>query len=130
MQIPELPATEAQRLATLNSLKVLDTDAEERFDRITRVASKMFQVPTVLVSLIDSQRQWFKSRVGCDVTETPREISFAATPFSAMTPTSLLMPAKIPVLPTTLWSPVPSICASTPGSHSKPATVRKWELCA
>jgi diguanylate cyclase (GGDEF)-like protein len=76
MQIPELPATEAQRLATLNSLKVLDTDAEERFDRITRVASKMFQVPTVLVSLIDSQRQWFKSRVGCDVTETPREISF------------------------------------------------------
>ncbi|GAA5314945.1 MAG: sensor domain-containing diguanylate cyclase [Candidatus Pelagadaptatus aseana] len=72
---PALPDSEVERLATLESLNILDTAAEERFDRITRVASKMFQVPTVLVSLIDSHRQWFKSRVGCDVTETPREIS-------------------------------------------------------
>jgi diguanylate cyclase (GGDEF)-like protein len=65
-----------QRLATLKSLDVLDTPPEERFDRVTRMARRMFGVPVALVSLIDENRQWFKSRAGLDATETPRNISF------------------------------------------------------
>jgi len=57
-------------------LKILDTPAEERFDRVTRLAQRAFAVPISLVSLVDGNRQWFKSRQGLDATETPREISF------------------------------------------------------
>jgi diguanylate cyclase (GGDEF)-like protein len=55
---------------------MLDTLPEERFDRITRLAARIFDVPMALVSLVDADRQWFKSRHGLDATETPREISF------------------------------------------------------
>jgi diguanylate cyclase (GGDEF)-like protein len=73
---PPLPHDETMRLQVLHSLRVLDTAAEERFDRITRLACKIFNVPIALVSMIDGGRQWFKSRVGLDATETPRDISF------------------------------------------------------
>jgi len=63
---PPLPADEAQRLATLQALEVLDTDTEERYDRITRLASRSFKVPIALVSLVDTERQWFKSCHGLD----------------------------------------------------------------
>lgn len=76
MIAPELPKDEVRRLEALLDLAVLDTDAEERFDRLTRLASRVLDVPIALVSLIDADRQWFKSRVGLDATETPREISF------------------------------------------------------
>ena len=76
MQAPHVPPDEAQRLAALRLLELLDTPAEERFDRITRIAQRLFNVPITLISLIDSERQWFKSRQGIDVVETPREISF------------------------------------------------------
>lgn len=76
MQKPDIPHNESARLKALQSLNVLDTPAEERFDRLTRLAKKMFQVPIALVSLIDEDRQWFKSCVGIDVRETPRDISF------------------------------------------------------
>lgn len=76
MKIPEIPDNEPDRIAALCSLEVLDTPPEERFDRITRIAQRHFQVPIALVSLIDSNRQWFKSRQGLDATETPRDISF------------------------------------------------------
>lgn len=76
MQIPDLPPDEAQRLATLRGLNLLDTPAEERFDRLTRLAKRLFGVPIVLISLVDAHRQWFKSCVGLDMSETPREISF------------------------------------------------------
>ena len=55
---------------------MLDTPAEERFDQITRMAKRLFDVPIALVSLVDSDRQWFKSRQGLDALETPRDISF------------------------------------------------------
>jgi diguanylate cyclase (GGDEF)-like protein len=71
-----VPSDETQRLRALHSLRVLDTPAEERFDRITRMAKRLFDVPIVLVSLVDSDRQWFKSRQGLDALETPRDISF------------------------------------------------------
>lgn len=75
MQKPPIPVDEAQRLETLKSLKVLDTDAEERFDRYTRMAKRLFGVPIALVSRVDKDRQWFKSRQGLESSETPREIS-------------------------------------------------------
>lgn len=69
---------ESERLATLRALQVLDTLPEERFDRITRIAAALFNVPIALVSLVDQDRQWFKSRCGLDATETPRDIAFCA----------------------------------------------------
>ena len=76
MQAPQIPLNEAQRLQALHELEILDTAAEERFDRLTRLAKHYFAVPTVLVSLVDANRQWFKSVQGLDACETSREISF------------------------------------------------------
>ncbi|MDP1940782.1 MAG: PAS domain S-box protein, partial [Gallionella sp.] len=73
---PATPFDEASRLATLRGLEILDTPPEERFDRLTRLAQYIFGVPVALVSLVDSNRQWFKSCQGLDVSETPRSISF------------------------------------------------------
>jgi PAS domain S-box-containing protein len=78
MPAAALPRDEDARLHALHSLAVLDTPAEERFDRITRVASALFDVPIALVSLVDANRQWFKSCVGLDLPETPRAVSFCA----------------------------------------------------
>ena len=76
MKAPEKAPDEAKRLATLRSLGVLDTAPEEKFDRVTRLAKRLFDVQIALVSLVDSNRQWFKSRQGLEATETSREISF------------------------------------------------------
>ncbi|MFZ6687432.1 diguanylate cyclase domain-containing protein [Undibacterium sp. SXout11W] len=76
MKEPELPVNEQQRLAVLRALKVLDTPPEERFDRVTRMARRIFGVPIALVSLVDENRQWFKSCDGLIATETDRNISF------------------------------------------------------
>lgn len=76
MRPPSLPKDERARLRELRTLDILDTASEERFDRLTRIASRLFDVPIALVSLVDEQRQWFKSSVGLDATETSREISF------------------------------------------------------
>ncbi len=76
MKEPQIPENEAQRLETLRALKILDSAPEERFDRLTRMAKRMFGVPISLVSIVDSDRQWFKSAQGLDATETPRDISF------------------------------------------------------
>ncbi|MCG7405631.1 MULTISPECIES: bifunctional diguanylate cyclase/phosphodiesterase [Caballeronia] len=73
-----LPADEAKRLQLLRSLDLLDTPQEEVFDRVTRVVAELLQVPIALVSLVDEHRQWFKSRVGLDVCETARDVSFCA----------------------------------------------------
>lgn len=76
MKKPDIPEDEEARLASLNSLGILDTLPEERFDRLTRMAKRLFGVPIALVSLVDEDRQWFKSSVGLDTSETPRDISF------------------------------------------------------
>jgi len=76
MLTPPLPADEATRIDTLRALNILDTSPEERFDRLTRLARRLFGVPIALVSLVDADRQWFKSCAGLDATETSREISF------------------------------------------------------
>ncbi|MFC4296235.1 GAF domain-containing protein [Novosphingobium tardum] len=72
------PSDEAERLAALHSLGILDTPPEETFDRFTRIAAALFDVPVALVSLVDSDRQWFKSCFGTNECETPREMSFCA----------------------------------------------------
>ena len=76
MHIAPFPADEAERLLALYSTRILDTEPEEEFDRITRIAAQLLKVPIALVSLVDTERQWFKSKVGLDVTQTRRDISF------------------------------------------------------
>jgi diguanylate cyclase len=67
---------EADRLAELRSLELLDTQREDRFDAVTQLASRSLDMPVALVSLVDEQRQWLKSAVGVDFRETPRDVSF------------------------------------------------------
>ena len=76
MQAPLKTENEQRRLEALRELNLLDTTPEERFDRLTRLARAMFNVPIALISLVDEDRQWFKSRQGLDVSETSRDISF------------------------------------------------------
>ena len=71
-----IPLDESERLAALQRYCVLDTAPEPAFDRLTHILAHILGVPTVLVSLIDTDRQWFKSHHGLDATETPRDISF------------------------------------------------------
>jgi type IV pilus assembly protein PilB len=74
--LPPVPPDEADRLRALHDAGVLDTPAEDRFDRITRAAQERFGVPVALISLIDEERQWFKSRLGMAAPETARADSF------------------------------------------------------
>jgi len=76
MQKPKLPIDEAQRLRALQALEILDTPPEERYDRLTRIAQQLFKTSIALVSLVDAERQWFKSRQGLDAIQTLRDISF------------------------------------------------------
>ncbi|EGA71599.1 GGDEF family protein [Vibrio sinaloensis DSM 21326] len=76
MKEPTSPNNEALRVKQLQQLNILDTQPEERFDRVTRLAKRLFDVPIAVVSLVDSNRQWFKSCFGLTVSETPRNISF------------------------------------------------------
>jgi len=70
------PDPEAQRLHTLRDYCVLDTGADPAFDELTQLAARLFGAPIAMVSLIDCDRQWFKSRVGVEWSETPRSMAF------------------------------------------------------
>ncbi|MFZ6819802.1 ATP-binding protein [Undibacterium sp. Ji22W] len=76
MESPIIPQNETIRLQALREFDILDTLPEERFDRLTRLAQSIFDTEIALVSLIDTNRQWFKSRQGLDACETDRDISF------------------------------------------------------
>ncbi len=79
MEIAQLPATELARLAALHALDVLDSGPEEEFDALIKVASLVCGVPVSLISLVDSERQWFKANLGLPgVSETSRDIAFCA----------------------------------------------------
>ncbi len=77
MALPAIP-DELARLADLRRYLLLDTHPEPEFDRITQLAARVFEVPIALISFVDAERQWFKSRVGLEVTETRREAAFCA----------------------------------------------------
>ena len=77
--IAQKPANEQQRLATLRGYEILDTEPEAAFDDLTLLASYICQTPIALISLIDVDRQWFKSKVGLSLSETSRDIAFCAS---------------------------------------------------
>jgi sigma-B regulation protein RsbU (phosphoserine phosphatase) len=73
-----IPADESERLAELRALKLLDTPAEERFNRIVRLAARIYDVPIAYVALVDGDRQWFKAKCGLHFDSTGRDVSFCA----------------------------------------------------
>ena len=73
-----IPKNEVARLATLRRYQVLDTEPEDRFDDLTRLACQICHTPIALISLVDGHRQWFKSKIGLEICQTPREVSFCA----------------------------------------------------
>ena len=75
---PPWPLNELARIDKLHGYAVLDTPPDPVFDRLTQLASRFFAVPTVLVSLVDENRQWFKSRYGLEIPCTARRLSFCA----------------------------------------------------
>lgn len=91
MIAPLIPANEQERLSELNEYSLLDTLPEDDYDNITQLASQICDTPITLITLVDSKRQWFKSAVGIDAQETPREYSFCGH--------AINMPTEIMVVP-------------------------------
>jgi GAF domain-containing protein len=85
-----LPANEAERLETLYKFDILDTEAEKSFDDLTRLAVYICKTPIALITPLDSDRQWFKSRINLTQAETSRDISFCA--HAILQPGTLVVP--------------------------------------
>ncbi|WP_404408927.1 diguanylate cyclase [Pseudidiomarina marina] len=78
MKPAPLPRNEVERLHLLHELDILDTEPEPVFDKITQFAKQLFDADAALITLVDSERQWFKSKIGFQENETPREVSFCS----------------------------------------------------
>ena len=90
MQAPAIPDDEGTRVDTLYDLRILYTEPEERFDRLTRLAKRLLQVPISLISLVDENREWIKSGEGINNSQVARDISFSA--HAILGPDILLIP--------------------------------------
>jgi GAF domain-containing protein len=78
MKYAPIPDDESERMADLKALNILDTPREARFDNLTELVADVFEVPMVFLTMVDSDRQWYKSTCGIDVSSTPRNVSFCA----------------------------------------------------
>src|SRR6478735_11563380 len=78
MEIPRKPNNEVERLKALREYSILDTLPEQEFEDITQIASELCQTPIALITLIDADRQWYKSHFGIEGSETPRDEAFCA----------------------------------------------------
>lgn len=78
MRLPPVPDDEGERVASLHTYAILDSDPEDSFDRLARLAATLIGTPIALVSLVDETRQWFKARYGLEAPQTPREMAFCA----------------------------------------------------
>ena len=90
MKTAPIPADESDRLAELKALNILDTPREPRFDKITELAADVFDVPMVFLTMVDGDRQWFKSTSGTDVQTTPRSLGFCA--HAMLEPDAMVVP--------------------------------------
>ena len=88
-----LPENETQRLAALKEYQVLDTLAEQSYDDLTMLAAQVCNVPVAMVSLVDESRQWFKSKLGLNPQETPRDVAFCAHTILRSEP--MIVPAAV-----------------------------------
>ena len=113
MRAPPLPHIEAKRLESLWNSKLLDTPQEERFDRITRTASRLFRVPIAVVSLVDKDRQWLNQWWGFPYGKPHEKSLSAATQFSSGRFLWWKTRLKTPGSKTTLWSSTHPTSAST-----------------
>ena len=89
MPAAPLPANETDRLAELRDLDLLDTPPEARFDLFVEIATRLYDVPISLITLVDSNRQWFKAGLGLQATETPREMAFCG--YAILEPSEVLV---------------------------------------
>ena len=94
MPVAPLPENEAERLAVLSRYDILDTESEQAFDDITKLVAHICGTPIALISIIDAGRQWFKAKVGVDVSETPRDGGFCA--HAILEPHELLIVSNAP----------------------------------
>ena len=125
-----LPENEGQRLDALHALHLLDTPPEERFDRYTRIAAELFDVPIALVSLIDTDRQWYKSRYGIDLVESPRETAFCAHTILETRCSRFPTRCRTRASPTARTWSGSRACASMPARRSPPPTAAWSGRCA
>lgn len=127
---PATPRNESARLEALRSLQILDTDAEDDYNRLVDFVARMCEVPICLVSLVDAERQWFKARHGLEVCQTGRDVSLCGHAILEDASSKSPTPTWTPAATATRWCTARRTSASTPAHPSATSTVWRWARCA